>query len=125
MNGGEGIGLRAALPALAGASLLAGGTFLVDRQVWRAAVLGAGLGLMLFVALGFPRLAQRPVLGRVRIESESEQVSRVIRHWIVLGSASLLFGVLFDSVILIVLAICFWLFWFGLLTMRRREGSRR
>jgi len=80
MSGGEGIGLRAALSALAGASLVAGGTFLVDRQVWRAAVLGGGVGLMLFVALGFPRLAQRPVLGHVRIESESEQVSRVILH---------------------------------------------
>jgi hypothetical protein len=117
----EGIGLRAIAPAGVAALVLASVAYLLDRKLWRAALLGGAVALMLFLMLGYPRLAERRVLGTVRVRPVAERTRRVVRKQLVFGALLIVLGLLFDSVGLVALALAFWLFWFGLIWVARRS----
>jgi hypothetical protein len=80
---------------------------------------------MLFVMLGFPAVANRPIWGRVR--SPSEQVRRAARRLLVVGLLIIVLGFIFDSLALVAFALAFWIVWFVFLgaATGRWGGQRR
>jgi hypothetical protein len=120
----EGIGLRAVAPAGVAALVLGIVAYLLDRELWRAVLLGGAVALVVFLPLGYPRLAERRVLGTVRVRPVAEHTRRVVRKQLLFGAALIVLGLLFDSIGLVALALSFWIFWFGLLwAARRRSGG--
>jgi hypothetical protein len=101
----EGIGLRAIAPAGVAALVLASVAYVLDRELWRAALLGGAVALMLFLMLGYPRVAERRVLGTVRVRPVAERTRHVVRKQLLFGAALIVLGLLFDSIGLIALAL--------------------
>lgn len=119
----KGVGVRAVAPAGVAALVLASVAYLLDRELWRAALLGGAVALMLFLMLGYPQLAARPVLGTVRVRSVAERTKRAVRKQLVFGAILIVLGLLFDSIGLVALALAFWIFWFGLIWAVRKRGG--
>jgi len=119
----EGIGLRAVAPAGIAALVLGIVAYLLDRELWRAVLLGGAVALVVFLPLGYPRLAERPVLGTVRMRPVAERTRRAVRKQLVFGALLVVLGLLFDSIELVAFALAFWLFWFGLIWAARRKSG--
>jgi hypothetical protein len=118
----EGIGLRAVAPASVAALVLTIVAYLLDRELWRALLLGGAVALIVFFSLGYPRLGARPVLGTVRVRPVAERTRRAVQKQLVFGALLIVLGLLFDSIGLVALALAFWIFWFGLIWAVRRRG---
>jgi hypothetical protein len=109
-------GIKAGPPALVAGVLLAVGAYVVERDAWAASVLGGAATIILFVGLGFPRVANRPIWGRPR--SPGERVGRALRRLFAFGLVVVVLGFVLDSLALTTLGVAFLLFWFVLLATR-------
>jgi uncharacterized iron-regulated membrane protein len=117
----EGLGVRAALPALVGGCLLAGGAYLVDGQPLKATLLGGAAAMILFLLVGFPEMANRRIRGRVH--PPSWRARRAVRSLFAFALVVLVLGVALDSLALIILAVAFCLFWLILIRIARRKAD--
>jgi hypothetical protein len=73
-------------------------------------LLGGAVAFIVFLPLGYPRLAARPVLGTVRVRPVAERTRRAVRKQLVFGVLLIALGLLFDSIGLVALALAFWIF---------------
>jgi uncharacterized membrane protein YadS len=115
----DGIGVKAALPALVGSCLLGAGAYFIGRNAYAASIQGVAAAVILFVLIGFPNVAYRQLGGRQ--QSSSDRVRRSLRRLFAFGVVIFGVGLLLDSLALVALAVAFLAFWFVFILVTRRK----